>query len=196
MLRQTIGTIKKLNKVWLLLLVPLGLLSATIALPLLLIAMMMGTRLLSIFIGPINIWNTPGHAPPPKDIAGIYTPDDESRSAFAREQVALSALSYIKLNADHTLEIRDIPAFDGFGQYQECQYSGTGKWVSMKPVVKSRSTSPHRTRFFHQTQGLRIWRCRLYRAAWPAPTLSPLPNNRRSRQCNRHHLPPSITGKV
>jgi hypothetical protein len=120
--------IKRLNKMWLLLLIPMGLLMAAISLPLLLITMMTGTRLLSIFIGPVNIWNTPNHAPPPKDVAGIYTPDDASRAEWAREHITLSALSYIKLNEDHTLEVHDMPAFNGVGEFQNCQYSATGKW--------------------------------------------------------------------
>lgn len=84
--------------------------------------------IVGLLIGPFSIWNTPTHAPPPKDVAGIYTPDDASRTDWSRGHVTISALSYIRLNEDHTVEVHDMPVFDAFGEYQNCQYSGTGKW--------------------------------------------------------------------
>jgi len=63
----------RLNKGWYsLLLVPVGI----ICLPILFIAMMMGTRLLSIFVGPINIWNTTRSVPPIEAISGHYQLSD------------------------------------------------------------------------------------------------------------------------
>ena len=125
MLKRLLSKLRNLNKLWLLLLIPFGVLIAAISLPLLLTAMMMGTRLLSIFIGPVNIWNTPRHAPALQDVVGIYTPDDKRREYF---EGSLAVSSYIKLNEDHTVEIHDMPSFDGFGDYQNCHYSEQGKW--------------------------------------------------------------------
>jgi hypothetical protein len=85
--------------------------------------------IVGLLIGPFSIWNTPSHAPPPRDVAGIYTPDDASRAEWTREHVNLSALSYIRLNEDHTVEVHDMPVFDAFGQSQNCQCSATGKWT-------------------------------------------------------------------
>ena len=125
MLRKLLGKLRNVNKLWLLLIIPLGLSTAAFSLPFVLIAMMMGTRLLSIFIGPVNIWNTPRHAPALQDVVGMYTPEDKSRQYFVG---SLALSSYIKLNEDHTVEIHDMPSFDGFGEYQNCHYSEQGKW--------------------------------------------------------------------
>jgi len=41
---------------------------------------------------------------------------------------AVARRSGFRLNADHSAEIIDVPAFDGFGQALNCTYNGTGDW--------------------------------------------------------------------
>ena len=109
---------------WLVLVIPLVFAS----LPLILIAMLLGSRLLSILIGPVNIWNTTREPPPPEALAGLY---QVARDKHFREQepgLFLSEGSGLRLASDHSLDVIDLPAFDGFGKPLNCHYNGTGTW--------------------------------------------------------------------
>jgi hypothetical protein len=111
------------KKKWLwLLLIPVGILS----MPPLLLAMMMGTRLLSAVAGPVNIWNSTRHVPPVADTVGYYGLSEIE--SYKPNEGVVSRRSGFRLNADHRAEVFDVPAFDGFGEPLTCTYNGTGDW--------------------------------------------------------------------
>ena len=107
-----------------LLLIPAGILS----MPPLLIAMLMGTRLLSIVAGPVNIWNSTWHVPPVADTAGYYGLSKTEWAGLKPNEGLVSRRSGFRLNPDHRVEVIDVPAFDGFGEPLNCNYNGTGDW--------------------------------------------------------------------
>jgi len=110
---------------WLwMLLIPL----AVCSVPFLLIAMLIGSRLLSIIAGPVNIWNTTWHAPLVDDFVGSYEFSEIRWGGQPPVEDAVARRSGFRLNADHSAEIIDVPAFDGFGQAMNCTYNGTGHW--------------------------------------------------------------------
>jgi len=91
--------------------------------------MMMGTRLLSIFVGPINIWNTTRSVPPIEAISGHYQLSDVTSEDLEKRGIFVSDHSGFTLYPDHKLEVFDLPAFDGFGKPLDCNYRGTGTWA-------------------------------------------------------------------
>jgi hypothetical protein len=100
-----------MRKRWLLLLlIPV----AIVAVPVLLFGMLIGTRLLSMVAGPVNIFNTPGHAPSAAEIAGYYRLSKDVNRA-PRGGI-LSERAGFSLGSDHRLEMTEMPAFDGFGE--------------------------------------------------------------------------------
>jgi hypothetical protein len=112
-----------MRKRWLLLLlIPLGL----AAIPVLLFGMLLGTRLLSIVVGPVNIFNTPRHAPRAGEMAGYYRLSKEARRA--PRGAKLSERSGFRLDADHRFEMTDVPSFGEFGEQPNCYYDVAGKW--------------------------------------------------------------------
>jgi hypothetical protein len=114
-----------MRKRWLLLLlIPV----AIVAVPVLLFGMLIGTRLLSMVAGPVNIFNTPGHAPSAAEIAGYYRLSKDVNRA-PRGGI-LSERAGFSLGSDHRLEMTEMPAFDGFGESLNCDYNGTGSWSS------------------------------------------------------------------
>jgi hypothetical protein len=114
------------------LLVPSGIIGAIVAIPLLLVAMMIGTRLLSIVAGPVNIWNTTWRTPRVTEIAGYYRLSEKTRTAELPPGTFISERSGFRLGADHRIEVTDLPAFDGFGEPSNCRYNGMGKWSSFE----------------------------------------------------------------
>lgn len=87
--------------------------------------MMIGSRLLGVLVGPVNVWNTTWHTPSSSDIAGYYKlPKGSARG--------ISERSGFRLTADHRVEVIDVPAFDGFGERIRCNYNGTGTWNAIE----------------------------------------------------------------
>ncbi len=114
---------RKRNLLWLML-IPVGVLSV----PLLLFGMLIGSRLLSILVGPVNIWNTTWHAPPVADTVGYYEFSEINWGGHEPLRSEDLKHSGFRLSANHTIEVIDVPAFDGFGDPLNCVYSGTGEW--------------------------------------------------------------------
>ena len=102
--------------------------AAFVSIPLLFFVMVTGTRLLSSLIGPVNIWNSTREPPSPQALAGFY---QVTRDKHFREQepnLFLSEGSGLRLASDHSVDVIDLPAFDGFGKPLNCHYDGTGTW--------------------------------------------------------------------
>jgi hypothetical protein len=138
-----------MKRKWLwLLLIPAGVIIVAIAIPFLLMAMLIGTRLLSAVAGPVNFWNTTRHLPPMADFAGYYKLSERSWKDSKKLDAEVSRASGFRLGADHRMEVIDLPAFDGFGQPAHCSYNGTGVWrwyedgeVTLTLDIKARTTS-------------------------------------------------------
>jgi hypothetical protein len=90
--------------------------------------MTIGSRLLSIVAGPVNIRNATWHAPPMADLVGIYRLSKLNRAGHKPLVGLISKQSGISLSADHRAELIDVPALDGFGEPLDCGYNGTGDW--------------------------------------------------------------------
>jgi hypothetical protein len=86
--------------------------------------MMIGSRLLSIIAGPVNVWNTTWKTPPIAEITGYYS----LSGVRIADRTPLPHHSGFRLAADHRAEVTNLPAFDGFGHISNCSYNGTGKW--------------------------------------------------------------------
>jgi hypothetical protein len=116
---------RKRKLLWLLL-IPVGVLSV----PLLLFGMLIGSRLLSVLVGPVSIWNTTWHIPPVADTVGYYEFSEINWGGGGHEPLRSEDLKHsgFRLNADHTIEVIDVPAFGGFGEPLNCVYTGTGEW--------------------------------------------------------------------
>lgn len=128
LVRSCWSRILGVNKWWILpFLIVSGIIGTIFAFPLLLIVMMIGSRLLMIVLGPVNIWNTTWHTPPVSEIAGYYTVLETGRLPRG---ALVSKRSGFRLGADHRLEMTDVPDFDGFGSPSSCNYNGIGKWSS------------------------------------------------------------------
>jgi hypothetical protein len=112
------GAIRKWS--WLLL-IPLAL----FGIPFLLFATMIGSRLLSILIGPVNIFNMTTRPPSASDVAGQYVLTDSSRQPSGAK---IPKRSGFRLGADHSVEVTDLPSFGDFGKQFDCTYNGTGAW--------------------------------------------------------------------
>jgi hypothetical protein len=112
------------SKKWFWLAIPLGVLSV----PFLPFAMMIGSRLVAMLIGPVNVWNMTTHAPSPSDLAGDYEPD-RNGARYLPSGVQLPAGSHFRLGADHRADVTDLPAYDGFGEPLGWNYSGNGDWT-------------------------------------------------------------------
>ena len=111
-----------MRKRWLLLLlIPVGI----AAIPFLVFGMFIGTELLSMVAGPVNIFNTPRRAPSATEIAGYYRLS--KKRDRAPTGATLSEHSGIRLGADHRLEMTDVPSFADPGERPTCNYNGTGK---------------------------------------------------------------------
>jgi len=114
------------HKRWLLLLIPVGILGS----PFLLMAMLIGSRLLSALIGPVNVWNITKHVPPVADLAGEYGgPDPAGRGKL---HDGLSDHSGFRLSADRRAEVFDLPAYDVSGTPLPCVYRGMGNWMALE----------------------------------------------------------------
>jgi|SRR5579859_15944 len=99
-----------------------------VGVPLLLFGMMIGTRLLSLVAGPVNIWNTTQHLPPISDFAGYYRLSDRSWKNSKELGAPVSKNSGFRLSADHRVEVFDLPDFGTSGEPNYCSYNGTGDW--------------------------------------------------------------------
>lgn len=114
------------------LVISLGILGAIIAIPVLLIGMLIGTRVLSMVAGPVSLWNITWHTPPLTEIAGYYRLSGKGVRGRLPSGIVVSERSGFRLGADHEVEVVDLPAFDGFGKPSNCRYNGTGKWNSFE----------------------------------------------------------------
>jgi hypothetical protein len=113
-------------------LIPGALVGIACGVPLLLFGMLIGSRLLMIVAGPVNLWNTTWHTPPIAQIAGEYRVSKDSSELRLRlpHGHTMSDRSGFTLGADHSIEVTDVSAFDGFGEAVSCTYRGTGTWRS------------------------------------------------------------------
>jgi hypothetical protein len=102
-------------------------------LPVLLIGMMIGTRILSIVFGPVNIWNSVHRNLADANLAGTYQLSEKSRTDLENMGIFTVAQSGFTLHPDHTMEIVDVPALDGFGDPRHCSHNGTGTWNVYSP---------------------------------------------------------------
>jgi hypothetical protein len=116
---------RKKNLLWL---IPLGILVGAVTLPVLVFAMMIGTRLLSAVAGPVNIWNATRHAPQAANLAGSYQPSEKDSRRAGELRPGFSFRSSMKLAADHQAEVSELPGFNGFGESMGCTYNGRGEW--------------------------------------------------------------------
>jgi hypothetical protein len=117
------------KKRWLLpLVLTSGVIAAIAAIPFLLIAMMIGTCLLSIVAGPVNVWNTSWRTPSVSELAGEYRLSEKRLPGQLPSGFSISERSGFRLGADRRLEVTELPGFDGFGQPSNCTYNGTGTW--------------------------------------------------------------------
>jgi hypothetical protein len=121
------------KKRWLWLLIPVGVLGIICAIPLLLFGMLIGSRLLMIVAGPVNIWNTTWHIPSSTEVAGYYKVSKESTGLDPNSGYRISARSGFRLTPDHRVEVViELPAFGLAGERLECNYNGTGTWSSFE----------------------------------------------------------------
>ncbi len=111
------------HKRWLWLLIPAGILGS----PFLLMAMLVGSRLVSALVGPVNVWNITKHVPPVADLAGEYGPP--GRAGRGQQRDLFSDRIEFRLGPDHRAEVFDLPAYDGSGTPLECAYRGRGDWM-------------------------------------------------------------------
>jgi hypothetical protein len=109
-------------------LIPAGFVGLVVAIPVLLLLMLIGTRLLGIFIGPVNIWNTTWHAPSAAELAGDYGVGEAILQDRTASEAMRSGSTGFRLYADHRMEIFGLPDFDGFSSPRACSYNGTGTW--------------------------------------------------------------------
>jgi hypothetical protein len=118
-----------MKKKWLwLLLIPAGIVLVVVGVPAVLIGMMIGTRMLSIIAGPVNIWNITWHLPRVADFTGYYKLSERGRRDSKALGAVVSKDSGFKLYADHRMEIIDLPDFSASGEPNYCSYNGTGDW--------------------------------------------------------------------
>ena len=101
------------------------------AIPFLAIAMMIGSRLLMILLGPVNVWNMTWRTPPAAELAGYYRADPQSVGRLPPGSI-ISGNSGFRLTADHRIDVTDVPAFGDFGKQANCAYSGTGTWSTFE----------------------------------------------------------------
>ncbi len=109
---------------WLALAIPV----VIVSLPFLVICIFVGSRLLSMLIGPVNIWNSTKKPPSPQALAGFY---QVARDQYFRDQAShlfISETSGLRLEPDHRIGVIDLPAFDDFGKPLDCHFNGTGTW--------------------------------------------------------------------
>lgn len=90
--------------------------------------MMIGSRLLPLVAGPVNIWNATSHTPPAADLAGYYRLSSETARIPIDLAPSTRLRSGFRLGADHSLEVTGLPDFDGLGKPTNCSYDGTGTW--------------------------------------------------------------------
>jgi hypothetical protein len=120
-----------MKREWLwLLLIPTGAIMVAIGIPLVLIGMLIGSRVLAMVAGPVNIWNTTRHLPPMADFTGYYQLTDRSWKESEELGAPVSRKSGFRLRADHRMEVFDLPDFGSSGEPNFCSYNGTGNWSS------------------------------------------------------------------
>jgi hypothetical protein len=91
--------------------------------PLLVIALLIGSRLLMIVAGPVNIFNTTWSEPPAADLAGEYAAVDTD---YAARNFPKGAAPRIRLRQDHTMEVFDLPQFRRLGTSRRVQPQWNG----------------------------------------------------------------------
>jgi hypothetical protein len=123
---NTLSHKSSLKNPWLLM--PSAVIAAICLLPFLLFGMLIGSRILMIVAGPVNIWNTTWRTPPVADLAGHYSLSEGNLAARIPPGAVVSRRSGFRLHRDHRAEITDLPDFDGSGERARCNYNGTGTW--------------------------------------------------------------------
>jgi hypothetical protein len=91
---------------------------AIAALPLILLALMICTRLLSMLAGPVNIWNTASRAPAIQDLIGVYELSEKSQEFLSSQLILWPKQSGFKLEANHKAAVFGVPAFDGGARHE------------------------------------------------------------------------------
>ena len=113
---RALSRLRQIKRKWLaLLLIPSGIVGSIVAVPLLLLAMLIGSRALAIMAGPVNIWNTTWRTPQDSEIAGNYGLAEGNVSRQLPTGAFISGQSGFRLGADHQMEMIEVPAFDGVG---------------------------------------------------------------------------------
>jgi hypothetical protein len=118
-----------MRKKWLWLLpIPAGVIMVAIGISLVLMGMLIGSRVLAMVAGPVNIWNMTRHVPPMEDSTGYYQLTDRSWKESKELGAPVSRKSGFRLLADHRMEVFDLPDFGSDGEPNYCSYNGTGTW--------------------------------------------------------------------
>jgi hypothetical protein len=107
---------RQISNWWLLLLVPVVLIS----LPVLLICFFAANNLIGAIIGSPAIWNRPPHSPPREDLVGRYV---ESERHWDRSKNGPDAA--LELNKDGSMRVSNLPE-DVITS--TCILSGSGRW--------------------------------------------------------------------
>jgi hypothetical protein len=107
---------RQVSKLWLLLLLPLGVL----ALPVMLTLFFAANNLAGAIIGPPAIWNRPSQPPDEADLVGRYV---ETKRVWDGKEDHVKAT--LELNRDGTMTVRGLPD-DRITSV--CNLSGSGTW--------------------------------------------------------------------
>ncbi len=107
----------------------LGIPAALVLVLFLLFALIVGSHLIGAFIGPVNFFNSASHIPADAEVQGTYQLSIKDSRNTENSDFKIPDDSGFTLGPNHSLEVHDLPNFNGFGKPAGCAYNGTGKWL-------------------------------------------------------------------